>query len=257
MDKALLRVDELKKTYRRGMAEVDAVRGVSIEVAESEIFGIVGESGSGKSTLLRLIAGMETASSGSIIFDNEDIRGLSVSGYHTLYRKLQMVFQSPATSFDPRMTIRRSIYEPLRNLCGIRTERELNERACELFDMVGLDPALLDRYSFEISGGQCQRAAIARAVSVRPKLLLCDEATSALDVTAQANVVELLCNLSRNLNMGILFVSHDIALVSNICRRSIVMRRGVCEECGLTKDLIGDPKTDYTKQLISSATMAI
>lgn len=255
MEKSLLCIDNLKKTYTRGKTKTDAVCGISIEVSAGEIFGIVGESGSGKSTVLRLIAGMERPSSGSIAFDGTDIGALSSSGRRALYGRLQMVFQSPEASFDPRMTVRRSLYEPLYNLCGLRGEKELDRRACELFDMVGLDQTFLDRYAFEMSGGQCQRTAIARAIAVKPKLLLCDEITSALDVSAQANVVALLCDLSKNLNMSVLFVSHDIALVSNICRRSIVMRRGVCEEYGLTKNLINDPKADYTKKLIASASI--
>ncbi len=257
MENALLCVNNLKKTFSGGKTQIDAVCGVSFSVSKGEIFGIVGESGSGKSTLLRLVAGMERPTSGSISFDGKDIGELSASGRRTLYRKLQMVFQSPLASFDPRMTVRRSIYEPLRNLCGVRDEKALNERASELFDMVGLDAGLLDRYAFEMSGGQCQRAAIARAIAVRPKLLLCDEVTSALDVSAQANIVALLCELSKYLDMSILFVSHDIALVSNICGRSIVMHRGVCEEYGLTKSLITEPRTDYTKQLVSYAAITL
>lgn len=257
MEKTLLRIDDLKKIYGRGGNEVEAVRGVSFSVSEGEVFGVVGESGSGKSTLLRLVAGMENASSGTIRFDGMDIDGLNSAGGRKLYAGMQMVFQSPVTSFNPRMTIRRSIYEVLHNLCGIRGEKALNERACALFAMVGLDSGLLDRYASEMSGGQCQRAAVARAIAVRPKLLLCDEITSALDVSAQANVAALICRLSRSLRMSVLFVSHDIALVSHICTRSIVMHKGICEEYGLTRSIISQPQSDYTRRLVASATFGI
>ena len=257
MDKALLSVENLKKTFSRGKAEVNAVNGVSFSVAEGEIFGIVGQSGSGKSTVLKLIANMEKCDSGKIIFDDEDIAHLPAKAQRRLYRSLQMVFQNPTASFNPRLTIRRSLYEPLRNYCRLRDSRSLDAGARELMEMVGLNAALLDRYASELSGGQCQRAAIARAISVSPRLLLCDEITSALDVSVQANIISLLCNLSKRLNMSILFVSHDIALVSNICRRSMVMHAGVIEESGETGRLIRSPSSAYTKQLIDSARIEI
>lgn len=253
MAKELLEVKNLTKTYKKGSVVVDAVRDVSFSVHQGEIFGVVGESGSGKSTILRLLCGMEKPDSGSIGFEGEDVSALNAEGLRRLYRSVQIVFQTPAASFDPRMSVRKSLYEPMTMLCGIKDKAELDGRACELMEMVGLCPELLDRFAFELSGGQCQRAAIARAVSVKPKLLLCDEVTSALDVSAQANVVRLLCGLCERLDMSMVFVSHNIALVSNICQGCIVMHKGEAVESGSAREIIKSPRADCTKSLISSA----
>lgn len=253
MDNVLLVVKNLKKTFPRSETDVKAVRGVSFSVGEGEIFGIVGESGSGKSTVLRLIAGTEACDSGSVVFDGREISRLLHRSRRDVWRRMQMVFQFPAASFDPRMTVRGAICEPLRHYCGLRSREALDAAARELMEAVYLDPALLDRYAAELSGGQCQRAAIARAISVSPRLLLCDEVTSAMDVSAQANIVSLLTALSAKLRMGVVFVSHDIALVSNICRRCIVMRDGLVETVGEISEIIRSPQTAYTKRLIESA----
>jgi ABC-type glutathione transport system ATPase component len=246
-------VENLKKTFPKGETDVKAVRSVGFSVEAGEIFGIVGESGSGKSTVLRLIAGTEACDSGSVVFAGRDITRLSRRERRGIYREIQMVFQFPAASFDPRMTVRGALYEPLRNFRGLRSPKELDTAARELMTAVGLDAALLDRYAAELSGGQCQRAAIARAISVSPRLLLCDEVTSALDVSAQANIVSLLTALSAELRMSVLFVSHDIALVSNICRRCIVMCGGLVEAAGAVDEIIRAPRTAYTKRLVAAA----
>lgn len=253
MDELLLVVENLKKTFPKGETDVKAVRGVGFSVEAGEIFGIVGESGSGKSTVLRLIAGTETCDSGTVVYGGRDITHLPRRARRAVYRGIQMVFQFPAASFDPRMTVRGALYEPLRNFRGLRSPKELDAAARELTAAVGLDPALLDRYAAELSGGQCQRAAIARAISVSPRLLLCDEVTSALDVSAQANIVSLLMAQSVRLHMSVVFVSHDIALVGNICRRCIVMRDGQVEAAGTVGEILRSPQTAYTKRLIASA----
>lgn len=255
MEKALLEVRGLTKSYKNGSTHVDAVRDVSFNVRQGESFGIVGESGSGKSTVLRQICGMEKPDSGSIRFDGEEVTTLKGGELRGLYSRLQIVFQTPAASFDPRMTVRKALYEPLVKLCKIRDKAQLDARAIELFEQVGLCPDLLDRYAFELSGGQCQRAAVARAIAVKPKLLLCDEVTSALDVSAQANLAALLCELCGSLDMSMIFVSHNIALVSNICQGCIVMHRGAAEECGGIREIISSPKSDCTKRLIASAAL--
>lgn len=163
-----------------------------------------------------------------------------------------MVFQNPVASFDPRMKIRNSLCEALLNFKLADSRLLASEKADELMRMVGLSPMLADRFPHELSGGQCQRAAIARALAVNPELLICDEATSALDVSAQAHIVELLSKIQAQRKMGILFISHDIALVSSICNRVIVMQNGRCVEQGDTSQIIQSPQEDYTKLLISS-----
>ena len=235
----------INKTYARGKTSVRALADVSFTLGDGEILGVVGESGSGKSTLLRQISGLEAPDSGELLLNG---RALGKKRTREDLRTIQMIFQDAVGSFHPRRTIAASIRESVRNLCGRNAAPDL-EGLCEL---VGLDPSLAGRYPRSLSGGQCQRFAIARAVAVGPKILLCDEFTSALDVSSQAQVLKLLADVVREQHMSAVFVSHDLAVVSCICDRVMVMYRGEVVEEGGVRAVIDRPRDAYSKKLISS-----
>ncbi|MBQ7736859.1 MAG: ABC transporter ATP-binding protein [Oscillospiraceae bacterium] len=241
----LLEGRKLCKTYSRGGVTVKALIDVDFTLGDGEILGVVGESGSGKSTLLRQISGLETPDSGELLLCGTP---LGAKRSREDYRTIQMIFQDAVGSFHPRRTIRSSIRESVRNLCGRDAQADLEA----LSAVVGLDPALAERYPRNLSGGQCQRFAIARAVAVDPKILLCDEVTSALDVSSQAQVLKLLSDICRERHMSAVFVSHDLAVVSCICDRVMVMYRGKVVEEGAVRDVIDCPKDEYSRKLISS-----
>ena len=241
----VLEVKHLSKGYsRRGMA-VEALADVSFSLGAREILGIVGESGSGKSTLLRLISGLERPDAGEILLDGQR---LPVRRTKEHYRAIQMVFQDAAGSFHPRRRISASIRETVRNLSDTREEPDWQT----LCAMVQLPLELAERYPRDLSGGQCQRFAIARAMAVHPRILLCDEVTSALDVSSQAQMLRLLSDLHREKNMSVIFVSHDLAVVRSLCDRVMVMYGGRLVEEGKVADVIQTPREDYTRKLISS-----
>ncbi len=221
---------------------------VSLRAAEGEILGIIGESGSGKSTLLRQIACLERPDKGSILLE-----GREMTGRHTVEvcADIQMIFQNAARSFSPRMKIKTALNETLKRLGRLKGEA-LERRREELVCMVGLSPELAERYPAQLSGGQCQRMAIARALAAKPRLLLCDEVTSALDVSAQKQVVRLLGRLREELGLTVLFVSHDLALSSGICDRMLVMKEGQCVEEGTTEEIIRHPGHAYTQNLLEA-----
>lgn len=236
MEKEILIADQLNKTFRVGKTELQAVKNVSFTIHKGECLGLVGESGSGKSTVANLISGLIPPSSGSIHFYGKNI---------------QMVFQDPMMSFSPRMNILDSLCEGLRyrtELC--RKEREL--RAYEVLEQVGLKKEYAHKFSFELSGGECQRAAIGRAIMIKPELLVCDEVTSALDVSVQAQIIRLLKKLSDEMKMSCLFISHDLALVSGLCDRIAVMYHGEIVETGRVREVIDHPRQEYTKLLLHS-----
>lgn len=241
----LLEGKQINKTYARGKSSVRALIDVDFTLGDGEILGVVGESGSGKSTLLRQISGLEAPDSGEIL-----LGGKPLGKKRTLedFRTIQMIFQDAVGSFHPRRKISASIRESVHNLCGRDKEPDL-EGLCAL---VGLDPTLAGRYPRNLSGGQCQRFAIARAVAVGPKILLCDEVTSALDVSSQAQVLKLLADVVREKHMSAIFVSHDLAVVSCICDRVMVMYHGAVVETGDVRSVIDRPQDEYSRKLISS-----
>ena len=226
---------------------VHAVNEVSFSVEEGTFVGLVGESGCGKSTLARLLLGLQKPDSGRILIEE---RPVSYPFPRSIYQTIQMVFQLPAESFDPRRTIGDSIIRMQRNF-GV-PKREAMEQAALLLRRVGLSEAFLNRYPSQMSGGECQRAAIARAISVRPRILVCDEVTSALDVSVQAQIVELLCGLREEYGLSLLFISHDLALVQGLCEQIMVMQDGKIIEAGETKKVLSDPENSYTRHLIDS-----
>ena len=249
----ILKVENLTKAFsRQGQETVSAVSGMCFELFPGECLAVIGESGSGKTTAVNMIARLLDATSGSIFLEGREIIHLKGSALREVYKTMQMVFQAPADSFDPRRTLGDGIGESLRN-AGL-SRQETRKRVGELLQKCGLSPEFANRYPHQVSGGQCQRAAIARALAVDPKLLICDEATSALDVTVQKEIIELLNGLraQRGQNLSILFISHDISLVESFADRVLVMHRGRILETGTPEEIIRSPKNEYTKHLIDS-----
>ncbi|MBE6009989.1 MAG: ABC transporter ATP-binding protein [Lachnospiraceae bacterium] len=250
----LLEVKNLIKTFSNKGQQLVAVDDISFFIDRGECLGLVGESGCGKSTTANMILRLTEADAGEIRLyegsagkDILKLRGRELKQY---YRDIQMVFQSPQDSFDPRHTLGDGIMESMINAGVSRTEAKV--RMEMLLEKVELSPKLAKRYPHEVSGGQCQRAAIARALAVDPKLLVCDEATSALDVTVQAQIVALLNKLKEEMGVSILLICHDLALVQHMCDRVLVMYQGKIVEEGKPDDVIRHPKEDYTKLLIRS-----
>ena len=249
----ILRVENLRKTFsRQGQADFAAVNGIDFELFPGECLAIIGESGSGKTTAVNLIARLLDATSGSVFLDGREITHLRGRQLRQVYKTMQMVFQTPADSFDPRRTLGDGIGESLRN-AGV-SRKETQERVGELLKKCGLSPEFASRYPHQVSGGQCQRAAIARALAIEPKLLICDEATSALDVTVQKEIIELLNGLrsQQGRNLSILFICHDISLVQQFADRVLVMYQGTIVEEGTPDEVIRVPQDHYTKRLIDS-----
>lgn len=247
----ILKVEGLTKVFRgSGRPDFTAADHIGFELYPGECLGIIGESGSGKSTVANLIARLIEPSEGSVVLDGQDITNLRGRGLRDAYQKMQMVFQTPAESFDSRRTLGDGIGESLRNR-GM-SAKAAKARVGELLEMCGLPAEFAARYPHQVSGGQCQRAAVARAIAVGPKLLICDEATSALDVTIQSEVLQLLQRLRDELQLSILFICHDIALVQQFCSRVLVLYGGRIVEEGVPDALIRDPQSDYTRRLIES-----
>lgn len=250
MPDTILEVQNMKKVFRKGRENYIAVDGVSFTLEQGECLGIVGESGSGKSTIARMITRLMDTTEGKVIFQGEDITHVRGKDLRKVYRKMQIVFQMPAESFDPRCTLGDGIGESLRNMGMSRAETR--KKVEELLVICGLTPEFAARYPHEVSGGQCQRAAIARALAVDPVLLICDEATSALDVTVQKQVLELLMELKAKKNLSFILICHDLALVQAFCDKVLVLYHGQAMEMGTPDEIINHPKTDYTRNLIDS-----
>ncbi|GAB2901931.1 ABC transporter ATP-binding protein [Paralcaligenes sp. KSB-10] len=231
---------------------LDAVKNVSFAINEGEVFGLVGESGSGKSTIARLIAGLYKASSGSVIFNDTNVTQLKdEASLNAFRRQIQMVFQDPYSSLNPRMRILDIVAEPIRFHKLTANEAQTRAIVGDLLDYVGLGEQALKRFPHEFSGGQRQRICIARALATRPRFLICDEPTSALDVSIQAQILNLLKDLQEKLKLTILFISHDLPVIRQMCDRVGVMRHGELLEVADTETLFSDPQHEYTKQLLS------
>ena len=232
--------------------ELQAVAGVSFDVAAGESLGVVGESGSGKSTLARAIVGTIPSRSGRIVFDGRDLAAMDARARRVHRRDVQMVFQDPLAALNPRMTVADIIAEPLVTHEPATRRAEARAKVGALMERVGLLPNLMNRYPHEFSGGQCQRIGIARALILRPKLLICDEPVSALDVSVQAQVVNLLKELQRDLGLSMIFIAHDLNVVRHVSDRIVVMYLGRLMEMGPARELTGDPRHPYTRALIAS-----
>ena len=253
-DVPLVSVRHVVKEYalRGGSAEsFKAVDDVSFDIRAGSTVSVVGESGSGKSTTANMVLGLETITSGNIVFEGNDLTTMRGKELFALRRRVQPVFQNPYSSLDPRFTIARTIAEPLAvHKVGDPTSRR--QRVLELLDQVALPPAVADRYPHELSGGQRQRVAIARALALRPDLVVLDEAVSALDVLVQAQILELLASLQREMGLTYLFISHDLAVVRMISDEVHVMRRGKIIESGAPDQLFDHPAHEYTQELIAA-----
>ena len=251
--KPLLALEALEVHFPSGHRgeTVKAVDGVTLSVASSETLGIIGESGSGKSTLGRAMAGFLRPTSGRVLQSGQDPAMMRARDFAEHRRAFQMVFQDPNAAFDPRMTIGRSVREPL-DIAGIDTRAQREERVANLLDRVGLDPEFAQRYPHQLSGGQKQRANIARALALDPKLLICDEVVAALDVSIQADMLNLFLRLQHELDLGYVFITHDLGVVAHIADRIAVMYLGKVVELGPAARVMRHPLHPYTQALLSS-----
>ncbi|WP_437105059.1 dipeptide ABC transporter ATP-binding protein [Streptomyces californicus] len=247
----LIEAVDLRRAFGRGSGRVAAVDGVSLTVRAGETLGIVGESGSGKTTLGRMLVRLLDPTSGRLRYRGREIGALPERELRPFRRELQMVFQDPVASLNPRRSVGESVADPLR-AAGERDEERIRDRVGALLERVGLEPAHFERYPHEFSGGQRQRVGIARALAAEPKLIVCDEPVSALDVTTQAQVVALLAELQRELGIGLVFIAHDLAVVRQVSDRVAVMRRGVLVEQGEADAVYEDPRDPYTRQLLAA-----
>ena len=250
----LYEVEHLTRVYTDGPRRVVALDDVSLRVQRGQRLGVVGESGSGKSTLIRLMAGLDRATSGTVTFDGRPVLGVPERRLGFLRSSVQLVFQDPRSSLDPRMNVRDIITEPLRSR-SVRRELDAvdpDARVAELLDAVGLPADSARRFPHEFSGGQRQRIAIARALAVQPDLVICDEPTAALDVSVRAQVLNLLMDLVDDLGLTLIFVSHDLAVVRHVCPDAVVMSGGRIVEAGPTADLFDRPQDPYTARLVAA-----
>jgi peptide/nickel transport system ATP-binding protein/oligopeptide transport system ATP-binding protein len=247
----LLHVEELIKVFREGPLTVHAVNGVSFEVYPGEAVGLVGESGCGKTTAARSILRLTEPSSGHVYFDGTDVTGLSRAQMRAQRRHMQMVFQDPDTSLNPRFTVRRTLAEPVR-LHKLAARDGLEERLLETMSRVNLDPNFLDRYPHQLSEGQRQRVGVARAIITEPKFVALDEPTSALDMSVRIHMLALLQGLQDELGMTYIFISHDLSAVRALCNRVMVMYLGTVVESGRTDELFDRPLHNYTRALLSA-----
>jgi ABC-type oligopeptide transport system ATPase subunit len=237
---------------RRKVGAVKAVDGVSFAVMKGETLGIVGETGSGKSTTARLMMRLIEPTAGTVRFEGEDISHLKGKGLKATRRELQMVFQDPYSSLNPRKTVGSIVAEPFA-IHGLYTERaERRQQVRELMDTVGLNPEHYNRYPHEFSSGQRQRIGVARALALGPKLLIADEPVSALDVSIQAQVLNLLRDLQRRMGLTLVLISHDLSVVRHMCDRVAVMHEGKIVELAANETLYGEPSHPYTKELLAA-----
>ncbi len=261
--RTLVAVEKVGKYFpvRRGLLGrtsefVRAVDGVSLRVRRGETLGLVGESGCGKSTLGRLILRLVDPTFGRILYDGKDIGHLSQAELRPLRRRMQVIFQDPYSSLNPRMTVRDIVAEAIRIHKLAKTKSDEEDRIVELLGKVGLRPDVMQRYPHEFSGGQRQRIGIARALAVEPEFIVCDEPISALDVSIQAQIVNLLQDLQEQLGLSYLFISHDLRVVRHVSRRVAVMYLGKVVEQAHTEDLYANPRHPYTRALLSAVPVA-
>ena len=248
----MLEVKNLSVGFKGKKGEkIAAVQKVSFRLYPGQVLGIVGESGSGKSTVAKAVTRLIEPTEGSIFLKGQEITHVKGKELRGIYKKIQMVFQSPGASFDPRRTLGDGIGESLRNRKIPRKERE--RRVKELMERCGLSCQLASAYPRQVSGGQCQRAAIARALAAEPEILVCDEATSALDTTVQRQIMDLLMKLREERGLSCLFICHNLALVQSFCHRVLVMEAGRIVEGGDANQVIASPVSDYAKRLVEAA----
>jgi peptide/nickel transport system ATP-binding protein len=248
---SLLEVEGLRVTYRTGNRVVQAVKGVSFSLDKGSSLGIVGESGCGKSSLAKTVIGLQRASGGVIRFEGRDYLKMSKDERCHYRRAVQMVFQDAVGSLNPRMTVRQTLEEVLR-VYKMSEPSAVAGRVRELLDIVGLPSRTLEAYPREISGGQCQRVSFARCLALNPQVLIADEPVSALDVSIQARILNLIKSLQKNLELSVILISHDLAVVRTICSRVAVMHSGEFVETGDTLAVMDHPRHEYTRTLLEA-----
>lgn len=259
MSAPLLSVENLAVRYpirspflRRVVSETRAAEGISFEVAAGGVVGLVGESGSGKSSVGKALLRLAPVSAGEIRWEGKALQALPDAEFRPFRRQLQIVFQDPGASLDPRLSLGEIVSEALVIHFPRLSGAERRERCAALFNRVGLDPAWLGRYPHELSGGQRQRVALARALAVEPRFIVLDEAVSALDVSVQAGILNLLADLREELGVAYLFISHDLAVVDHFCDEVLVMKAGHLVERGPPDQILRDPKDAYTRALLAA-----
>ncbi len=256
---ALLTVRDLRVEFpvltgllQRTTSTVKAVDGVSFDLARGETLGLVGESGSGKTTVGRAVLRLVAPTSGSVLFEGEDVLAAPPTRLRTLRRNMQIVFQDPGSSLNPRMRVADAIAEPLHVHNIVASGPAARAMTAQLLDRCGMPASAMDRYPHEFSGGQRQRIAIARALALNPRLIVCDEPTSALDVSIQAQLLNLLMDLQRDLGLSYLFISHDMGVIRHMCRRVAVMYQGQVVESGPRDEVLSNPQHPYTQRLLAA-----
>lgn len=259
MSAPLLDVKDLHTHFRLGSgflqrqtSVLKAVNGISFDISAGEVLSLVGESGCGKSTVGRTLTHLEAATSGEALFKGQNILSLNSSEFRPLRRDIQMIFQDPFASLNPRMTIRQILSEPIRIHKLAKTASEITELIAETLELVGMDPKVMIRHPHEFSGGQRQRIGIARVMVLNPKLVIADEAVSALDVSIQAQVLNLIKRLQRDSGMAMLFISHDLGVVRHISDRVAVMYKGQIVEIGPREQIFEAPQHEYTQKLLAA-----
>ena len=252
-DNVVLHIEDLVVEYRAaGNQKVKAVSGISLDLIKGETFAIVGESGCGKSTFAKAVMQIVKPTSGSVVFNGSDLMKSSKEELRQIRPKMQMIFQDPVSSLDPRFTVSRIVKEPL-EIWSRGSESEQETKIDELLNSVGLEPTLVrERHAYEFSGGQCQRISIARALALDPEILICDEPVSALDVSVQAQILNLLQDMKDKYGLTMIFISHDLAVVKAVSTRVMVMYLGKICEIGNPADLYKTPRHHYTSALISA-----
>lgn len=252
MEQPLIQTVELKKYFKTPKGMLHAVDGVDLSIGHKKTLGVVGESGCGKSTLGRVILRLLDATEGQVLYKGEDILKYSAREVKGLRKKLQMIFQDPYASINPRMTVGQIIAEPLLINKIYSSHGEVNHRVEELMDIVGLAPRLVNTYPHELDGGRRQRIGVARALSVNPEFIVCDEPVSALDVSIQAQILNLMMDLQDSMGLTYLFITHDLSVVKHISDEIAVMYLGQCVERAPSEELFAHPMHPYTQALLSA-----
>lgn len=253
MDKTILEVKNLNKEFKINGGEVlKAVKDISFDLKTSHTLGVVGESGSGKSTLARCIMGLYPDAKGEIIYKGKNILKENQRELKEYRKDVQMIFQDPYSSLNPRKKCKDIIATGIRNLLGERDKKKIHKKVIETMEICGLSEYHADRYPHEFSGGQRQRISIARALAVDPKIIVADEPTSALDVSIQAQIINLMEDLQRDLGLSMIFISHDLSVIRHVAEDVLVMYHGECVEYNDSEEIFENPREDYTKKLLSS-----
>ncbi len=252
MSGSLLETIGLKKYFKTSKGLLHAVDDINLHIARGETVGVVGESGCGKSTLGRTVLRLIDPSAGKIIFDGQDIMQYDKKQMKPLRREMQIIFQDPYSSLDPRMCVSDIIAEPMTITPGFGSKRDIRDRTAQLMQTVGLAARLADAYPHELDGGRRQRIGIARALALNPKFIVCDEPVSALDVSIQAQILNLLMDLQDDLSLTYMFITHDLSVVKHISDEIVVMYLGQCVESAPTDELFSNPQHPYTKALLSA-----